>query len=213
MKSRDDISIRVIKRLPKYYRALINLENSGVKRVSSVELSKILGTTASQVRQDLNCFGGFGQQGLGYDTAHLKEEIGNIIGVDKTHNAILIGGGNLGKAVATRINFDSLGFRICAVFEKDERMISTMIRGMKVHSDNYLEEYLSQNDITAAFMCVPEQAAQTLCERLYFLGIRCFWNFSHYDISLHHSDVIVENIDLSDSLLTLCCRINNDLYN
>ena len=203
-----DISIQVIKRLPRYYRFLTELENSGVDKISSTKLANIMSSTASQVRQDLNCFGGFGQQGYGYPVAGLRAEIGKILGLDIKHHAILLGAGNLGKAIATHLNFESLGFQLTAIFEKDKKLIGSMLRGIKVMPDSEIDAYIRENDVDTAFLTLPKDSVEPLIDRLYELGIRNFWNFSHFDIARKYSDAVVENVHLSDSLMTLCYRIN-----
>ena len=203
-----DISIQVIKRLPRYYRFLTELEYNGVDKISSNRLAEIMSATASQVRQDLNNFGGFGQQGYGYPVSGLREEIGKILGLDHKHNAVLLGAGNLGRAIATHLNFDSLGFRLTAIFEKDKKLIGTMLRGIRVISDSEIEDYVRQNDVNTAFLTLPKDSVEPLIDKLYALGIRNFWNFSHFDIARKYSDTVVENVHLGDSLMTLCYRIN-----
>ena len=203
-----EISIQVIKRLPRYYRFLTELENSGVDKISSTKLAEIMSSTASQVRQDLNCFGGFGQQGYGYSVSSLREKIGAILGLDRKHRTILLGAGNLGRAIATHLNFDSLGFQLTAIFEKDKKLIGTMLRGIRVISDSEIEDYVRQNDVNTAFLTLPKDSVEPLIDKLYALGIRNFWNFSHFDIARKYSDTVVENVHLGDSLMTLCYRIN-----
>ena len=206
------ISMPVIRRLPRYHRFLTELENQGVQRISSNQLSNIMRSTASQIRQDLNCFGGFGQQGYGYPVSQLKEEIGKILGLDKKFNAILLGAGNLGKAVATHMNFSRQGFELSAVFDKNESVVGTMLRGITIMSDDDIDNYCKNNKVDAAFLCLLRNAVKPLIDKLYGLGIKNFWNFSHYDIKNDYSDVIVENVHMSDSLMTLCYRINES-YN
>ncbi len=205
-----EVSIRVIRRLPRYYRFLTELENSGVDKISSTKLAQVMSSTASQVRQDLNCFGGFGQQGYGYSVKSLRDQIGKILGLEHKHNAILLGAGNLGRAISTHLNFDSLGFQLCAIFEKDQKLIGTMLRGIKVMPDAEIRRYCEENEIDTAFLTLPKDAVEPLIEKLYSLGIRNYWNFSHYDIARKYSDTIVENVHLSDSLMTLCYRINKE---
>lgn len=202
------ISIQVIKRLPRYYRFLTELENSGVDKISSTRLAAIMSSTASQVRQDLNCFGGFGQQGYGYPVASLRAEIGSILGLDRKHKAVLLGAGNLGRAIATHLNFDSLGFQLSAIFEKDKKLIGTMLRGITVMPDSEIEAYIKSSDADTAFLALPKDSVEPLIDQLYALGIRNYWNFSHFDIARKYSDTVVENVHLSDSLMTLCYRIN-----
>lgn len=202
------ISMPVIRRLPRYHRFLSELESQGVERISSNQLATIMRSTASQIRQDLNCFGGFGQQGYGYPVSQLKDEIGKILGIDKGFNAILLGAGNLGRAVATHMNFNRQGFELTAVFDKNDDVIGTMLRGLTIMSDDEIEAYCTQHRVDAAFLCLPRNSVKPLIDKLYSLGIKNFWNFSHYDIKNDYNDVIVENVHLSDSLMTLCYRIN-----
>ncbi|MBQ3264769.1 MAG: redox-sensing transcriptional repressor Rex [Ruminococcus sp.] len=205
---KEGVSIQVIRRLPRYYRYLSELESQGVEKISSNKLAAVMNSTASQIRQDLNCFGGFGQQGYGYAVAGLREEIGRILGLDRTHNMILIGAGNLGRAIATHLNFEQLGFHLTAIFEKDERLIGTMLRGVRVMTDDAIEDYVKKNDVDTAVLAMPKDAVSKMIDKLYSCGIRSYWNFSHYDIAKVYDDVIVENVHLSDSLMTLCYRIN-----
>lgn len=206
------ISMPVIRRLPRYHRFLTELESQGVERISSNQLATIMRSTASQIRQDLNCFGGFGQQGYGYPVTQLKEEIGKILGIDKKFNAILLGAGNMGRAVATHMNFNRQGFELTAVFDKSEEVVGSMLRGITIMSDDEIEGYCHKNKVDAAFLCLPRNSVKPLIDKLYSLGIKNFWNFSHYDIKNDYNDVIVENVHMSDSLMTLCYRINEQ-YN
>ena len=202
------VSIQVIKRLPRYYRFLTELEANGTDRISSNKLAAVMSSTASQVRQDLNCFGGFGQQGYGYSVHNLRAEIGKILGLDRIHSTILIGAGNLGKAIATHLNFEQLGFKLNAIFEKDPKLVGKMLRGITVLPDNDIERYVMDNYVETAILALPKDAVENITQRLYALGIRSYWNFSHYDIAKKYDDVVVENVHLSDSLMTLCYRIN-----
>ncbi len=202
------VSIQVIRRLPRYYRFLSELEANGVEQISSTKLASIMSATASQVRQDLNCFGGFGRQGCGYSVADLRREIGKILGLDVAHSSILLGAGNLGKAIATHLNFEHLGFKLTAIFEKDPRLIGTMLRGIKVLPDDEIESYVHTHQVDTAMLALPKDSVEGLIDKLYALGIRNYWNFSHFDISRKYPDAIVENVHLSDSLMTLCYRIN-----
>ena len=204
------ISMPVIRRLPRYHRFLNELESQGIERISSNQLAKIMRSTASQIRQDLNCFGGFGQQGYGYPVSQLKEEIGKILGLDQNFKAILLGAGNLGKAVATHMNFQRQGFELTAVFDKKEDVVGTMLRGLTIKSDDEIEEFCKNNRVDVAFLCLPRNSVKPLLDRLYSLGIKNFWSFSHYDIKNDYKDAIVENVHMSDSLMTLCYRINEN---
>ena len=202
------VSIQVIKRLPRYYRFLTELESSGTDKISSNKLAAVMSSTASQVRQDLNCFGGFGQQGYGYSVHSLREEIGKILGLNNIHQMILLGAGNLGRAIATHLNFEQMGFQLTAIFEKDERLVGTMLRGIRVMSDDDIEDYIKDNAVDTAILALPKDSVENLIDKLHDLGIRNYWNFSHYDIAKRYDDVVTENVHLSDSMMTLCYKIN-----
>ena len=208
MPKRDNISMSVIRRLPRYYRFLSDLMQNHVSRISSRELSDKMGLTASQIRQDLNCFGGFGQQGYGYMVEQLHREIGNILGLSQNHQCILIGAGNLGRAVATHMSFEARGFSLIGIFDQNQKLIGTSIRGIPVQDISHLEDFCKKNKPNMAILCVPRDSVAALADRLYSLGIRNYWNFSHYDLAINFPDVIVENVHLSDSLMTLCYRIS-----
>ncbi len=209
MPKRENISMSVIRRLPRYYRFLKLLSEKGVTRISSTELSAKLGLTASQIRQDLNCFGGFGQQGYGYMVDQLCMEIGNILGLTHAYKAVLIGAGNLGQAIASHLSFETEGFTLVGIFDNSDAKIGHSINGLIVRNIDTLERFCNTEKPTMAVLCVPRDAVGTLSDRLYALGIRCFWNFSHYDINMKYADAIVENVHLNDSLMTLCYRITN----
>ena len=207
--NRNDVSISVIKRLPRYYRFLGELKAQGIVRISSKDLSNRMGFTASQIRQDLNCFGGFGQQGYGYNIESLYNEIGNILGVNKTRKAILIGAGNLGKAVALHMSFEQRGFNLIGVFDKNPALTGQMIRGIPIRHTDDIFDFCKDNSPVVAVLCIPSVAAEVLAPQLVELGIKGFWNFSHYDISANHPNVAVENVHLSDSLMTLSYHVSN----
>ena len=200
-------SLSVVRRLPRYYRFLGELEASGVQRISSREFAAMIGVTASQVRQDLNCFGGFGQQGYGYNVAALRDEIGKILGLSRQRRAILIGCGNMGLALAIHMRFEDRGFRLCAIFDNNPAKIGQQASKWVVHDSTALESYCKQNQPEVAILCIPKEAATSLCEDLVKWGIRGFWNFSHYDMSVRFKDIAVENVHLGDSLMTLSYRV------
>lgn len=210
MSKSDSISMSVIRRLPRYYRFLSELNDQNVDRISSTKLAQIMNVTASQVRQDLNCFGGFGQQGYGYSVSQLKEEIQNILGLNNDYKAILIGAGNLGKAVAMHMNFEKLGFELIACFDNNEKIVGQQLNDIYVKSETELEEFCKQNHVDSAFLCIPRVCVENVLDKLYDLGIKNYWNFSHYDINARYSDALVENVHLSDNLMTLCYRMNNN---
>ena len=203
----SNISESVIKRLPRYYRFLGELKAAGMTRISSRELSEKMGLTASQIRQDLNCFGGFGQQGYGYNIELLQSEIARILGIDAPKSAILIGVGNLGKAITMHVNFESKGFKLIGLFDSKESLVGQMIKNLPVRSISTLDEFCRENLPEAAFLCIPKKAAVQLSNQLVRLGIKGFWNFSHYDIAYDYPDAIVENVHLGDSLLTLAYQM------
>ena len=204
------ISDSVIKRLPRYYRFLGELKAAGLTRISSRELSERMGLTASQIRQDLNCFGGFGQQGYGYNIELLQSEIGHILGLDKPKTAILIGIGNLGRAVTMHINFESKGFRLIGLFDSKESLVGQVIKNLPIRSTDTIDEFCRENLPDAAILCIPKKAAMVMADQLVGLGIKGFWNFSHYDLALKYPGVKVENVHFGDSLMTLSYRLNNE---
>lgn len=210
MKDNSVISISVIKRLPRYYRFLGELMKSGTLRISSGELSIRMGLTASQVRQDFNCFGGFGQQGYGYNVQQLREEIGAILGLNDRLELIMVGAGNLGRAIALHMDFDSVGFRLAAIFDNDKALTQLTIRGLKVMDSALLAGYCKENRPAAAVLCIPPDKAPEVVDDLISYGIRGFWNFSHYDIHTKYPDVCVENVHLSDSLMTLSYQMKHN---
>ena len=209
MAKNNIVSVSVIKRLPRYYRFLGELKKSGIVRISSGELSKRMGFTASQIRQDLNCFGGFGQQGYGYNVDQLYREIGKILGVDNDIKAILIGAGNLGKAIATHMSFEQRGFNLIGIFDKNEALAGQLVRNIPVRHVSGMYNFCRDNSPAVAVLCIPSESAKEIIDELIPLGIKGFWNFSHYDIANNYPDVAVENVHLSDSLMMLSYRINN----
>ena len=207
MKDSTKISPSVIRRLPRYYRFLSVLEDAGVSRISSKALSEKMGVTASQIRQDLNCFGGFGQQGYGYNISDLKSEIAGILGIGHTCKTILIGAGNLGRAVATHMPFETLGFELIGIFDAASLFSGLKIKDLSIRSMDGLNEFCRFHKPQTAILCVPDDSAKDLVSRLYDLGIHAFWNFTHYDILADFPDTVVENVHLSDSLMTLSYQI------
>ena len=196
------ISKAVIKRLPRYYRYLGELIEEGIERISSNELSAKMRVTASQIRQDLNNFGGFGQQGYGYNVPYLYEEIGKILGLDKTHHMIIIGAGNLGQALANYVKFEKRGFKIVGVFDINPVLKGISIRGNGIRMMSELPEFLQKEDGQIAALTVPKSSAAEIAELLVQNGIKAIWNFAHLDLNVP-KDVIVENVHLSESLMRL----------
>lgn len=207
--SNTTVSGSVIKRLPRYYRFLGELKLAGMTRISSRELAERMGFTASQIRQDLNCFGGFGQQGYGYNIELLQFEIAKILGLDRPKTAILIGMGNLGRAVTLHINFDSKGFKLIGLFDAKDSLVGQMVKGMPIRSTDSLDEFCRENLPEMAILCIPKDSVKPIADQLIKLGVKAFWNFSHYDIAMEYKDVVVENVHFNDSLITLSYKINN----
>ena len=209
-KEKKDISMSVIKRMPRYYRFLGELKKKDISRISSRELSQRMGFTASQIRQDLNCFGGFGQQGYGYNVDQLRAEIGAILGVNKGFKTILIGCGNLGRAIASHMAFEDRGFELVGIFDKNaDEMTDCKIKGISISPIDDLEMYCKEVEPVVAVLCIPNESTEEIVDRLVAIGITSFWNFSHFDISSIYPDVIVENVHLNDSLMTLSYQITN----
>jgi redox-sensing transcriptional repressor len=209
MKDINEISSSVITRLPRYYRFLCELQKNGTVRISSKELAEIMGSTASQIRQDFNCFGGFGQQGYGYNIEQLVKELSIIMGLDNLKSAIIIGAGNMGKAVASQMSFETMGFKLMAVFDKNPTLSKLRLNGLPVKDSADLEVFCTKNKIDMAVLCIPIEATPGVVDTLISLGINSFWNFSHYDIHSKYPDATVENVHLSDSLMKLSYNIKN----
>lgn len=217
MDSEKKISPVVINRLPRYYRYLGDLLESDITRISSKELSAKMNITASQIRQDLNNFGGFGQQGYGYNVEYLYNEIKKILGLDRMYNMIVIGGGNIGQALVNYTNFEKRGFVIKAVFDINPRLVGMTIRGVEVYDVDKMEEYVKNNHVDVAILTLPRSQAVKVAHDLVKWGVKGMWNFSHVDLQVP-DDVLVENVHLTDSLMTLLYKINemyseeNDLH-
>ena len=204
---RKDISQAVIRRMPRYYRYLGELLESGVERISSGDLSKLMKVTASQIRQDLNNFGGFGQQGYGYNVQYLYDEIGKILGLDQTHNIIIIGAGNLGLAIANYMRFERLGFKIIALFDINPELIGQEVRGATILPLEELESFCKSHVVDIAALTMPKANADNIAHKVVELGIHAIWNFAHVDLDVQNEHVVVENVHLSDSLMQLSYNI------
>ncbi len=200
---KNNISTSVIRRLPRYYRFLGGLLRQDIQKISSRELSEMMRLTASQIRQDLNCFGGFGQQGYGYNVAELRREIGHILGLDVSEKVILIGAGNLGRALTMHIDFEKYGYELIGIFDSDIAMQDIEISGIRIKHTNQLESFCRENKPTMAVLCIPRSGAKETVEVLMSCGVNAFWNFSHYDILFDFPDAKVESVHLTDSLMTL----------
>lgn len=201
-----EISQAVISRLPRYYRYLGELKDNKVERISSKDLSALMKVTASQIRQDFNNFGGFGQQGYGYNVEYLYDEIGKILGLDIQHNLVIIGAGNLGRALANYMNFEKRGYVFKGIFDCNPDIVGTKARDMTVLPMEELENFVSENDIDIAVLTIPKTAAPLVAERLSKVSIKGIWNFAHVDLNVP-DNIQVENVHLSDSLMKLTYSI------
>ena len=199
----------VIKRLPRYHRCLTDLIRDGRMRISSKELAEIMEVTASQIRQDLNCFGGFGQQGYGYNVKYLHAKISELLGVTDGYTAVIVGAGNLGRALAATHMFERRGVSRLALFDNDPALIGTEIYGLEVHDVKELESFARERGIDIAALTVPKEAASEVADMLVRAGVRGLWNFANMELKVSDPDVIVENVHMGDSLMTLCYAIKN----
>lgn len=207
MEKKKNVSMAVIKRMPKYYRYLGELVKNDVDRISSKELGEKIGFTASQIRQDLNNFGDFGQQGYGYNVKELHNQIGTILGVGKEYKAVLIGAGNIGQAIANYSRFTDIGLGITAIFDANPKLVGMRIRDVEIKDIDELKEYLEENNIDMGILCVPRINAQKVCDVLVNGGVKGIWNFAPIDLHVPET-VKVENVHLSESLLTLVYQMN-----
>lgn len=207
IKVEKEISQAVIRRMPRYYRYLGELLDEGVERISSNELSSRMQVTASQIRQDLNNFGGFGQQGYGYNVKYLYEEIGKILGLNEKHNIIVIGAGNLGQALANYVKFEKLGFVIIGLFDVNPALKGTLVRGIEVRMLDELADFVKDHKVDIATLTMPKEAADSVADLVVSLGIHAIWNFAHVDLQVLDENVVVENVHLSDSLMQLSYNI------
>ncbi len=203
------VSAAVIKRLPRYHRYLGDLIAAGRLRISSAELSKIMNVTASQIRQDFNCFGGFGQQGYGYNIKYLYGKISELLGVNEGYNAVIVGAGNLGRALASTNMFSRRGVNRLALFVVDESIIGTEIYGIKVYSVDELFDFCKREHVHIGVLTVPKEAAHAVAKTMVAAGVKGIWNFANMELSLDDDSVVVENMHLGDSLMTLCYEIKS----
>ena len=201
------VSNAVIKRLPRYHRYLGELLREGILRISSAELSRIMNVTASQIRQDLNCFGGFGQQGYGYNVKYLYGKISELLGVNEGYNAVIVGAGNLGKALAATHMFERRGVMRVAMFDVNPSVVGTQICGIPVYHIDELEEYCKRENVTIGVLTVPKEAAYDVSMTMVKAGVRGLWNFANMELKISEPGVIVENIHLGDSLMKLCYEL------
>ena len=205
--AKGTVSVAVIKRLPRYHRYLGDLLRDGKLRISSKELSELMGVTASQIRQDLNCFGGFGQQGYGYNISYLYAKISELLGVAEGYNAVIIGAGNLGKALAATHMFERRGINRIGMFDIDPALVGKKIYGTPVYHIDTLRDFCIENRVQIGVLTVPKECAADITDVLLSAGVKGVWNFANMELKSPSSDMIVENIHLGDSLMTLCYKI------
>lgn len=201
------VSGSVINRLPRYFRHLTDLFESGTERISSKELSERMGVTASQIRQDLNCFGGFGQQGYGYNVEMLRDEIAKILGLNHGYTAVMIGAGHMGRTFATNTKFESRGFKLIGIFDNNPNVIGTSITSFTVMDYANIQKFIEENKPQMAILTVPKEAMKEVAEDLIRMGIKAFMNFSYTELA-ESDGIIVENVHLSDSLMRLSYKIS-----
>ena len=208
--SKTPVSSAVIKRLPRYHRYLGELLREGTLRISSAELSRLMNVTASQIRQDLNCFGGFGQQGYGYNVKYLYGKISELLGVKEGYKAVIVGAGNLGKALAATHMFERRGVERVAMFDIDPETVGTDICGIRVHHIDELEAYCKREQVSIGVLTVPKEAAYDVSMTMIKAGVRGLWNFANMELKISVPGVIVENIHLGDSLMKLCYELKTN---
>ena len=208
--TKGEVPSAVIKRLPRYHRYLGDLLAEGQLRISSAELSKLMNVTASQIRQDLNCFGGFGQQGYGYNIKYLHGKISELLGVTEGFSAVIVGAGNLGRALASTNMFRRRGVTRLALFDSNESIVGTEIHGIPVYHVSELYNFCTENSVDIGVLTVPKEAAYEVAKTMADAGVKGLWNFANMELKLDNEKVIVENIHLGDSLMTLCYEIKEN---
>ena len=208
MKKQAKISNAVIRRLPRYRRYLNELRKKGVDKISSNEFSSLIGYTASQIRQDLNNFGGFGQQGYGYSVEGLYNEISSILGLDREYKMVVVGAGNLGKAIVNHTYYYKTGFVVQGIFEVNPKLIGTEINGVEVMDYEDIVEFVENNNIDIGIICTTKEVAQEVADKLCFAGVRGLWNFAPIDLNIPEN-VALESVHLSDSLHALSFMIKS----
>ena len=201
---KNPVSVAVIRRLPRYHRYLGDLLRDGKLRISSAELSKIMNVTASQIRQDFNCFGGFGQQGYGYNVKYLHSKIGELLGMKEGYTAVIVGAGNLGRALAATHMFERRGVKVVALFDNDERVIGADFGGFTIRSVTELGDFCRDNSVSIGVLTVPKESAYECASVMADAGVSGIWNFANMELSLSDRNVVVQNVHMGDSLMTLC---------
>ena len=204
------ISSAVIRRLPRYYRYITELKNSGVTKISSSQLASIMGSTPSQVRQDFNCFGGFGQQGVGYSTEVLQQEIGKLIFPESNLRAVLVGTGNMGIPIANFVSKETEGIDLIGLFDNDNALVGNHLIGFEIQPISRIENFCKENSVDVIIVCTDRQTAEDIAPEIIKTGVKGIWNFSHFDFSLFDHSLIVENVHLRDNLMALSYRVTHN---
>lgn len=207
---KQKVSSAVIRRLPRYYRHLTDLHLAGVERISSSALGRSMGLTASQIRQDLSCFGEFGQQGYGYNIEKLRREVADILGMNRGHTAVILGAGNLGRALMENFHFERSGVTLAAAFDVAPEIVGQTRSGIPVYHVDQLEEYLAEHPASIGVLTVPRSAANTTAGRLVRAGVRGIWNFTNSELTVEAPGVVIEDVHFADSLLALSYMISED---
>ncbi|MBE6651117.1 MAG: redox-sensing transcriptional repressor Rex [Ruminococcaceae bacterium] len=209
MKNDKKISTPVLRRLPKYYRHLEELSRAGVSKISSKELSKLINVTASQIRQDLNCFGGFGQQGYGYNVDSLRDSLAEILGVTRRYTAIIVGVGHLGQALANHNTLTRSGVDLAALFDISPDVVGSEVAGHVVQNITQAASFCRDNNVDIAILTLPKGEASAVANMLAEAGVRGFWNFANTELSVNHEGVSIENVYMGDSLMKLCYDVSD----
>ncbi len=203
-------ALPVIRRLPRYYRYITELKNSGVTKISSSQLASIMGSTPSQVRQDFNCFGGFGQQGVGYSTEVLQQEIGKLIFPESNLRAVLVGTGNMGIPIANFVSKETEGIDLIGLFDNDSALVGNHLIGFEIQPISRIENFCKENSVDVIIVCTDRQTAEDIAPEIIKTGVKGIWNFSHFDFSLFDHSLIVENVHLRDNLMALSYRVTHN---
>ena len=207
---KQKVSSAVIRRLPRYYRHLTDLHLTGVERISSSALGRSMGLTASQIRQDLSCFGEFGQQGYGYNVEKLRGEISDILGMNRGHTAVILGAGNLGRALMENFHFERSGVALATAFDVAPEIVGQVRSGVPVYHVDKLEDYLAQNPASIGVLTVPRSVANATASRLVRAGVRGIWNFTNSELTVDAPGVVIEDVHFADSLLALSYMISEE---
>ena len=211
-KNKQEISLQVIKRLPRYYRYLTELDKLGLTKISSSDLSRKIQVTASQIRQDLNCFGDFGQQGYGYNVKNLRESIAEILGIREDNKAIIIGVGHMGGAIANHTTLEKCGVKLVGLFDNSMDVLGKTVAGLVIRDVKDVEAFCIENQVDIAVLTLPKHATEDVAKRLAKVGVKGFWNFANTELRLENPDIYIENVHMGDSLMQLCYQLKSHTH-